>query len=145
MQDQSIILSDEIQRGLSALAEKHGHAEAIAEAHDQPYVFVDLGTLDLSGYDYDQREARVILRIHKDFPEGQNYGMVTNPILTVDGQQPDNTTRNHQQAQCLRQIGIKEDYLYWSRDWREFSVSKAEDMAKAIAFVRGTLRNPFRS
>lgn len=145
MDTSSIVLSKEIQCGLSALADRHGYAEIVTEDDDKPYIFVDLGDIDLIGYDYDQESARVILRIHKDFPGGRHYGMVTIPVLTVDGQQPDSTTVNHPQAEPLHHAGIEEDYLYWSRDWQEFPVSEAEDMAKATAFVRGTLRNPFES
>ncbi|WP_255153062.1 hypothetical protein [Halorarius halobius] len=140
-----IVVGDNIRDGAEALHEKHGQAEVVAEAGDQPYVFIDLGPVALDEYDYDQDEARVILRIHKDFPNGQHYGLVTVPLLTVDGNQPDNTTVNHDHAQALREVGIDEDYLYWSRDWRELTVSKPEHMARATALVRGTLRNPFNN
>lgn len=140
-----IVVGDNIRDGATVLREKHGHAEVIAEADDQPYVFIDLGPVTLEEYDYDQDEARVILRIHKDFPEGQHYGLITVPALTVNGKQPDNTTVNHDQAQALRKAGIEEDYLYWSRDWRELTVSEPEHMARATAFVRGTLGNPFNN
>lgn len=143
MDTSSIVVSKEIQRGLSALDDKHGHAEIIAQDDERSYVFVDLGEIDLNGYGYDQDSARVILRIHEDFPGGRHYGMVTVPVLTVDGQRPDSTTVNHQQADCLNMAGIEDDYLYWSRDWQEFPVTEAGDMAKATAFFRGTLRNPF--
>lgn len=140
-----IVLGEDLQTGVEALAEKHGQAEVIAQGNDQPYVFVDIGGFDIRGFGFDQEvdEARVILRVHKDFPQGQHYGVVTIPVLTVDGDDPDNTTRNHPHAECLRDFGITEDYLYWSRDWQELSMSEPEDMAKAVAFVRGTLRNPF--
>lgn len=137
------VVSERMQRGIETLAEKHGHAEPIVQ--DDPYVFVDIGMFDIRGYGFDQGvdEARVILRIHKDFPQGRHYGMVTIPILTVGGRDPDHTTRNHQHAECLREVDIMEDYLYWSRDWQELTLADAEDMDKAVAFVRGTLRNPF--
>lgn len=140
-----IVAGDNIRDGVQALREKHGHAEVIAEDGNQPYVFVDFGPIGLDEYRYDQDEARVILRIHKDFPNGRHYGLVTVPVLTVDGKQPDNTTMNHDHAQAIRQDGIEEDFLYWSRDWRELSVSEPEHMARATAFVRGTLRNPFNN
>lgn len=140
-----LVVGDNIRDGAQALREKNGHAEVIAEASNQPYVFIDLGPVPLKEYDYGRGEARVILRIHKDFPEGQHYGLVTVPVLTVNGKQPDNTTVNHDHAQALRQAGIEEDYLYWSRDWRELTVSEPEHMARAIAFVRGTLGNPFKA
>ena len=140
-----IVIGDNIRDGAEALDGKHGHAEVIAEADDQPYVFIDLGPVALDEYDYDQDDARVILRIHKDFPNGQHYGLVTIPVMTMNEQQPDNTTVNHDHAQTLRQAGIEEDYLYWSRDWRELTVSEPEHMARATAFVRGTLRNPFNN
>lgn len=143
MGDVDPVLGDNIREGVEALAESHGHAKVIVEDDDQPYVFVDIGEVALGSYDYDQEEAQVILRIHKDFPRGRHYGMVTIPILTVNGRDPDNTTRNHPHAECLRHAGIKEDYLYWSRDWQELTVSEPEDMARATAFVHGTLRNPF--
>ena len=133
-------VSERIRTAIDALAEKHGEAEVIAR--DALYLFVDMGVVQVGRFDYDQDEARIILRIHQDFPDERHYGMVTVPVLTVDGRDPDNTTRNHQQAQALRQVGI-EDYLYWSRDWREISPRKATDLAKATAFVRGTLSNPF--
>lgn len=140
-----IVVGDNIRDGVEALHEKHGQAEVVAEASDQPYVFVDLGQVALEEYDYDQDKARVILRIHKDFPNGQHYGLVTVPLLTENENQPDNTTVNHDHAQALREAGIDEDYLYWSRDWRELTVSEPEHMARATALVRGTLRNPFNN
>lgn len=145
MSEEDIVVGEQLQTGLTALAEHHGQAELIVEDGEQPYVFVDIGTFDLEGYDYDQTEARVILRIHKDFPRGRNYGMVTIPVLTVGDRNPDNTTRNHQHAECLREAGIDSDYLYWSRDWQELTVTEADDMAKAVAFVHGTLGNPFQN
>lgn len=147
MGGEDIVIGNDIRRGVKALAEKHGHAEVIAQDGDHPFAFVDMGEVDIQGYEFDQEvdEARVILRIHKDFPGGQHYGMVTIPILTVDGRDPDHTTRNHPHAECIRQVGITEDYLYWSRDWRELSVNDPEDMANATAFVRGTLRNPVKN
>jgi hypothetical protein len=138
-----IVVGDNIRDGAEALHEKHGQAKVVAEAGDQPYVFIDLGPVALEEYDYDQDEARVILRIHKDFPSGKHYGMVTIPVLTVNGSQPSSTHVNKKQARCLRQIGINEDYLFWSRDWRELTVTKGKDMAKARAFIQGTLRYPF--
>jgi len=140
-----IVVSDEIRRGVEALIEKCGHAEIIAEDDNQPYVFIDLGKMDLQGYDFDQSEARVILRVHKDFPRGHHYGIVTIPVLTIGNRDPDSTTRNHPQASCLRQAGITDEYLYWSRDWEEISLDDPEDMKRAVAFVRGTLRNPFQN
>lgn len=145
MTKSDFVVGDNIRTGVAALARKHGHAEVIAAAENQPYVFVDLGEIGLDGYGYDQPSARVILRIHKDFPDGQHYGMVTVPVLTVDGRQPQNTTINKDQAHSIRDAGVDDDYLYWSRDWRELSVSRPEDMAKGVAFVRGTLRHPFKN
>lgn len=145
MSDTDLVLNERIRAGVEALAESHGQAEVIAQDDEEPYVFVDIGEVDLDGYDYDQEEARVILRVHKDFPRSRHYGLVTIPILTVDGRDPDHTTRNHDHAECLRQSGIEENYLYWSRDWQELTVSDAKEMTKAIAFVHGTLRNPFEN
>lgn len=140
-----MVLGDNIRSGVEALREKHDRAEVIAEDDDEPYVFIDLGQVDLNEYGYDQDEARIVLRIHKDFPREQNYGMVTIPVLTVDGSTPDNTTKNGDKARSLRDIDIEEDYLFWSRDWREVTVSRPQDMVKAIAFVRGTLGNPLQN
>lgn len=147
MDAEDIVISDEIRKGVEAFAEKHGHAEVVAQDDDRPYVFVDIGQISIQGYGFDQEEneAKVILRVHKDFPNGQHYGMITIPVLTIDGRIPDHTTRNHQHAECLRQIGITVEYLYWSRNWQELAVNEAEDMDKVIAFVRGTLRNPFNN
>lgn len=138
-----IVVNDRIRRGLEALAEKHGYAEVIAEADDTPHLFVDMGVFDLTEYPYDQDEARVILRIHQDFPQGRHYGLATVPVLTVDGRKPDSAHVNKPKAEAIRQAGIRVDYLFWSRDWQEMTVSQATDMAKATAFVRGTLMNPF--
>jgi hypothetical protein len=139
------VVGRNIRNGVEELDKKTGYAAVVAVDDSKPYVFVDLGEHDLTDYTYDQDEARVILRLHKDFPNGQHYGMITVPVLTVDGKQPDNTTENHGQASCLRDAGIEEDYLYWSRDWREVPVSEPQHMVRATAFVRGTLGSPFQN
>lgn len=138
-------INERIREGIEALAEKLGYAELLTEDETSPYVYVDLGPFSLEEFEYEQSEARVILRIHRDFPDGQNYGMVTIPVLTIDGETPAHTDRNDSKAKSLRQAGIDGDYLFWSRDWREVSVNEASDMAKATAFVHGTLANPFNN
>lgn len=139
------VVGENIRTGVDELDKKTGYASVVAVDDGKPYIFVDLGEIALTGYSYDQDQARIILRIHKDFPDGQHYGMITIPLLTVDGRQPDSTTENHGQASCLRDAGIEEDYLYWSRDWQEVPVSEPHHMARATAFIRGTLGSPFEN
>lgn len=138
-----IVVGENIRDGLAALREEHDRAEVVGG--DDPYLLVDLGRFDLTSYPYDQDEARVFIRVHKDFPSGRHYGLFTIPVLTVDGDQPDNTEKNHQHGQPLSDAGIDGDYLQWSRDWQEVPFPAdpgPEEMAKAPTFVRGTLRNP---
>lgn len=146
-------LPPNFREGFEALQERHASARVVYVTDDDDeggagWVFVSLGMWQISRYDdYDHAEAEVFLRVRDTFPKGKKYGMITDPVVRVDGDFPDGRTEiNREKGEPLRRELDVDELLFWSRDWRTLNLDESDpaEMTKAIGLVRGFLRSPFQ-
>jgi hypothetical protein len=137
-------LPPKFQDGFEALAESTDRQVEVA-AIGGNFAFLDVGVWELSQFDvgYDQPETRVWVPLPKQFPNGQLYGMVTEEIVTVENQLPDNWEVNRDRGGPLRAEVKADATLYWSRDWDHMDIQDKTEMTKVIPWVRSRLRHPF--
>lgn len=109
------------------------------------FVFISLGRMHVGRYGYNHERAEVFVRVNATFPRGQKYGFATDKRLQQNGNTPDSTQMDRDQAEPLCTALNVDQVQYWSRNWDYMNINQQDpsELSKAIAWAKTVLSEPF--
>lgn len=128
------------RRGLAALRTQVGDAAVVA-VHDN-FAFIDIGNLSTADLHlYVQESARAFVRAPLTFPNAAPYGIITAPFLSrKDGAVVEREHQNHATAAPVAAYLGRVDLGFWSWDWTNMPLRRAEDLTAIAAWALKRIR-----